>query len=103
MATTQEKPRPTTELSDTEDDYSESESEIDEVPRQSNQQLQRRQQQQQGQAGGQQMQQQQPAQEPAKKEKGGGGAPSVRLDLNLEIEVTLKARIHGDLTLALLT
>jgi hypothetical protein len=26
----------------------------------------------------------------------------LRLDLNLEIEVTLKARIHGDLTLALL-
>lgn len=29
-------------------------------------------------------------------------ALSLRLDLNLDIEVTLKARIHGDLTLALL-
>ncbi|KAI0450243.1 hypothetical protein F5B21DRAFT_491738 [Xylaria acuta] len=40
---------------------------------------------------------------------GGGGGDSgksdtlkLRLDLNLEVEVTLKARIHGDLTLALL-
>ncbi|KAI1820709.1 hypothetical protein F4861DRAFT_545352 [Xylaria intraflava] len=37
---------------------------------------------------------------------GGGGAKNdtlkLRLDLNLEVEVTLKARIHGDLTLALL-
>ena len=29
-------------------------------------------------------------------------AASQRLDLNLEIEIELKARIHGDLTLALL-
>ena len=40
-------------------------------------------------------------QAPQKEEKK-SSAPSVRLDLNLEIEVTLKARIHGDLTLALL-
>ncbi|KAI1436507.1 hypothetical protein GGR50DRAFT_701801 [Xylaria sp. CBS 124048] len=36
----------------------------------------------------------------------GGGAKNdtlkLRLDLNLDVEVTLKARIHGDLTLALL-
>ena len=35
--------------------------------------------------------------------KDGGKNPlKLRLDLNLEVEVTLKARIHGDLTLALL-
>ncbi|CEP19822.1 hypothetical protein [Parasitella parasitica] len=27
---------------------------------------------------------------------------SLRLDLNLEVEITLKARVHGDVTLALL-
>ena len=44
--------------------------------------------------GGQQQQQQ-----------GGGGGQqplSLRLDLNLEVEITLKARVHGDVTLALL-
>ncbi|KAI9281544.1 hypothetical protein BY458DRAFT_498896 [Sporodiniella umbellata] len=29
--------------------------------------------------------------------------PSIRLDLNLEVEITLKARVHGDVTLALLS
>ncbi|KAG2194859.1 hypothetical protein INT46_004282 [Mucor plumbeus] len=34
---------------------------------------------------------------------GGGQQPlSLRLDLNLEVEITLKARVHGDVTLALL-
>ncbi|KAF1797004.1 hypothetical protein V8B55DRAFT_1410577 [Mucor lusitanicus] len=38
---------------------------------------------------------------------GGGGKDgqqplSLRLDLNLEVEITLKARVHGDVTLALL-
>ncbi|KAI8886350.1 hypothetical protein K501DRAFT_269901 [Backusella circina FSU 941] len=45
----------------------------------------------------QQTQQQQPG--------GGGGGDhplSLRLDLNLEVEITLKARVHGDVTLALL-
>ncbi|KAI1846317.1 hypothetical protein JX265_010901 [Neoarthrinium moseri] len=39
-----------------------------------------------------------------KKDDGGGKSDTLklRLDLNLEVEVTLKARIHGDLTLALL-
>ena len=38
-------------------------------------------------------------------QQGGGGKSDtlrLRLDLNLEVEVTLKARIHGDLELALL-
>ncbi|KAI8080233.1 uncharacterized protein B0P05DRAFT_540492 [Gilbertella persicaria] len=48
--------------------------------------------------GGQQQQQQQ---------QGGGGKGgqqplSLRLDLNLDVEITLKARVHGDVTLALL-
>lgn len=38
-----------------------------------------------------------------KKEGDGGNQPvSLRLDLNLEAEVTLKASLHGDLTLSLL-
>jgi len=37
-----------------------------------------------------------------KEESGDKDTLRLRLDLNLEIEVTLKARIHGDLTLALL-
>ena len=39
------------------------------------------------------------------KKKGGksdNGALSLRLDLNLELEVTLTAKLHGDLTLSLL-
>lgn len=38
-------------------------------------------------------------------DKGGGGGNqpvSLRLDLNLDVEVTLEARLHGDLTLSLL-
>lgn len=49
--------------------------------------------------GGQQQQQQQGG------GGGGGGGQqplSLRLDLNLEVEITLKARVHGDVTLALL-
>ncbi|CCX07014.1 hypothetical protein FPQ18DRAFT_327606 [Pyronema domesticum] len=93
------RPRPqgNTVESDEDSDY---DSEFDEVVPQQNQQLQQRQQRQQ-----QQNQQQQPGQvqqqQPQKEKK--GGAPSVRIDLNIELEVTLKARIHGDLTLALLT
>ncbi|KAF7980118.1 hypothetical protein HWV62_39537 [Athelia sp. TMB] len=35
--------------------------------------------------------------------KGGGNQPvSLRLDLNLEVDVALKATLHGDLTLSLL-
>ncbi|KAG1220503.1 hypothetical protein G6F68_021183 [Rhizopus microsporus] len=42
------------------------------------------------------------------KQQGGGGNQqsdhplSLRLDLNLDVEITLKARVHGDVTLALL-
>lgn len=37
------------------------------------------------------------------KKEGGGNKPvSLRLDLNLEAEVVLKASLHGDLTLSLL-
>ncbi|KXX72933.1 hypothetical protein MMYC01_200921 [Madurella mycetomatis] len=38
-------------------------------------------------------------------QKGGGGKSDtlrLRLDLNLDVEITLKAKIHGDLELALL-
>ncbi|KAL8369558.1 hypothetical protein RB595_000066 [Gaeumannomyces hyphopodioides] len=37
-------------------------------------------------------------------DSGGGKSDTLRLrlDLNLEVEITLKAKIHGDLTLALL-
>ncbi|KAI8387355.1 hypothetical protein BD560DRAFT_382191 [Blakeslea trispora] len=42
-------------------------------------------------------------------QQGGGGGKkdgqqplSLRLDLNLDVEITLKARVHGDVTLALL-
>ncbi|KAI8373538.1 hypothetical protein EDC96DRAFT_498692 [Choanephora cucurbitarum] len=42
-------------------------------------------------------------------QSGGGGGKkdgqqplSLRLDLNLDVEITLKARVHGDVTLALL-
>ncbi|KAI5857788.1 hypothetical protein BZA05DRAFT_441092 [Tricharina praecox] len=112
-AKTEEKPRVSAPVAEEEeDDYSSSDEDYssadddddyeEEVPRQQQQALAQRQGQQQGQ------QQQQPgqvsapqAQAPAK-EKGHSGAPSVRLDLNIELEVTLKARIHGDLTLALL-
>lgn len=34
--------------------------------------------------------------------KSDNGALSLRLDLNLELEVTLTAKLHGDLTLSLL-
>ncbi|KAK6863728.1 hypothetical protein PG995_000256 [Apiospora arundinis] len=55
----------------------------------------------------QMMQQQQQQQQQMQQQQGGGGGGKsdtlkLRLDLNLEVEVTLKARIHGDLTLALL-
>lgn len=37
------------------------------------------------------------------KRGGGGNKPvSLRLDLNVEVEVTLSARLHGDVTLGLL-
>lgn len=48
--------------------------------------------------GGQQMAQQQPV----KEDKGKDGALSITLDLNIDIEIQLKASIHGDLTLSLL-
>ena len=100
-AKVEEKPRPAAPVEDdypSESDYSDSDDDYG-VPRQQNQELAQRQQQ-------RQQQQQQPGQVAAPqqqpKEKGHSGAPSVRLDLNIELEVTLKARIHGDLTLALL-
>jgi len=37
------------------------------------------------------------------KSKGKKDAFSIVLEINLEVEITLKARIHGDLTLALLS
>ncbi|KII90255.1 hypothetical protein PLICRDRAFT_53342 [Plicaturopsis crispa FD-325 SS-3] len=46
-----------------------------------------------------------PAPAPAaeeKEESSGAGALSLRLDLNLDIWIELKAKIHGDVTLALL-
>ncbi|KAI1456698.1 hypothetical protein F4805DRAFT_458487 [Annulohypoxylon moriforme] len=67
-------------------------------PQEDQQMLQQRQQQ-------QMMQQQQQQQQMVQQQDQGGGGKSdtlrLRLDLNLEVEVTLKARIHGDLTLAL--
>ncbi|KAJ2971785.1 hypothetical protein NUW58_g9318 [Xylaria curta] len=52
----------------------------------------------------QQFQQQQQMQQQQQQQNDGGKSDTLklRLDLNLEVEVTLKARIHGDLTLALL-
>jgi hypothetical protein len=47
-------------------------------------------------------------QQEVQKQEGGGGTVkkrdqvSLRLDINLEVEVTVKARIQGDLTLTLL-
>jgi hypothetical protein len=37
-----------------------------------------------------------------KKEDGGDKPLKLRLDVNLDVEITLEARVHGDLTLALL-
>ncbi|KAA8909287.1 hypothetical protein FN846DRAFT_918177 [Sphaerosporella brunnea] len=102
MATNVEEKRPALEEeSDASVSGSEEESDYEEdVPRE--QQLQRQQQQQQQQPQQkQQVARQQQGQDVEK--KGKSSAPSVRLDLNIELEVTLKARIHGDLTLALLT
>jgi hemolysin activation/secretion protein len=101
MATKAEEKRPARpeeeeeeEESDYESDYGDAE-DAQAVQQQQQQQLLRRQQQ-------QQQQQQQQVAPPKEEKKGHSGAPSVRLDLNIELEVTLKARIHGDLTLALL-
>ncbi|KII90248.1 hypothetical protein PLICRDRAFT_124140 [Plicaturopsis crispa FD-325 SS-3] len=51
-----------------------------------------------------QVQQQQQQQGQQKEEDGGGGgdAMSLRLDLNLDVWLELKAKVHGDVTLALL-
>lgn len=69
-------------------------------PRRQQQQQQRQQQQQPIQP---QQQVPQQVQQPQPQQKESRSDPiSLRLDINLEIEVTLKARIHGDLTLALL-
>ena len=50
-------------------------------------------------------QQQQMYQPPPQQQQSGGGkdALSLRLDINLEAELTLKARVHGDVTLALVS
>lgn len=44
-------------------------------------------------------------QPPPQQQQSGGGkdALSLRLDINLEAELTLKARVHGDVTLALVS
>ncbi|KAI0156701.1 hypothetical protein GGR52DRAFT_565994 [Hypoxylon sp. FL1284] len=64
--------------------------------------LQQRQQQQMMQQQQQMMMQQQQPQQQGGGDGGKSDTLKLRLDLNLEVEVTLKARIHGDLTLALL-
>jgi hypothetical protein len=96
MASKVEEKRPAGEEEEEEEEGSDYETDYyEEVnPQTQQQQLLRRQQQQQ--------QQQQQVAAPKEEKKGHSGAPSVRLDLNIELEVTLKARIHGDLTLALL-
>jgi hypothetical protein len=95
MASKVEEKRPAGEEEEEEEEGSDYETDYyEEVNAQTQQQqLLRRQQQQ---------QQQQQVAAPKEEKKGHSGAPSVRLDLNIELEVTLKARIHGDLTLALL-
>jgi hypothetical protein len=95
MASKVEEKRPAGEEEEEEEEGSDYETDYyEEVnPQTQQQQLLRRQQQQ---------QQQQQVAAPKEEKKGHSGAPSVRLDLNIELEVTLKARIHGDLTLALL-
>jgi hypothetical protein len=94
MASRVEEKRPAGEATEEEEEGSDYETDYYEEanPQAQQQQLQRRQQQ----------QQQQQVAAPKEEKKGHSGAPSVRLDLNIELEVTLKARIHGDLTLALL-
>ncbi|KAG1450627.1 hypothetical protein G6F56_008297 [Rhizopus delemar] len=53
----------------------------------------------------QQLQQPQQTQQPQQQESGGKNSkmPGIRLDLNLDVEITLKARVHGDVTLAILS
>lgn len=53
------------------------------------------------QRGGGQLMKQNQQQSPAKTEKKPETTGAVRLDINLEVEVHIKARLHGDLTLAL--
>ncbi|KAL1676697.1 hypothetical protein EV122DRAFT_253108 [Schizophyllum commune] len=51
----------------------------------------------------QQLQQQQAQQPPAQEEEGGGDeALKLKLELNLDVWVELKAKVHGDVTLSML-
>ncbi|TRM65195.1 hypothetical protein BD626DRAFT_487978 [Schizophyllum amplum] len=52
----------------------------------------------------QQMQQQQQQQQPPAQQEDGGGdeALKLKLEINLDVWVELKAKVHGDVTLSLL-
>ncbi|KAG2208249.1 hypothetical protein INT47_006104 [Mucor saturninus] len=49
------------------------------------------------------LQQQQQQQETQSSSGSNSKMPSLRLDLNLEAEIYIKAKVHGDVTLALLS
>lgn len=53
------------------------------------------------QRGGGQLMKQNQQQSPEKTEKKPETTGAVRLDINLEVEVHIKARLHGDLTIAI--
>lgn len=51
----------------------------------------------------QQQQMQQQPQQQVQQKSNNSKMPSLRLDLNLEAEIQLRAKVHGDVTLTLLT